>query len=113
MLISSQTKMASWFSLSSETRLRIFEFIICLSEQHPLKLSSLATVSPEWQQYFERHTFRRLVLDSSDLAEFGRLIYKTNASRLNHITNLCLRIKLSTYDCSSCCEPEDAATITA
>ncbi|KAI5468192.1 hypothetical protein BGZ63DRAFT_431803 [Mariannaea sp. PMI_226] len=113
------TTRLSWGSLPQEIRLLILECVIIPehkpAEATPLqqfrRASSLATVSREWQWFFEKHNFRRLVLHESDLPAFAKVVRRKNTTRLNYITHLWLHVELATYDCRSCSKPEDVITI--
>lgn len=60
-----------------------------------------ATVSREWQEFFERWTFRHLTLHQSDLAEFGKIMQDNNNRQMS-VKFVCLRIELPEYDCKKC-----------
>ncbi|KLP01954.1 Uncharacterized protein Y057_7798 [Fusarium fujikuroi] len=68
-------------------------------------------VSSEWQDYFEKFTFRRLLIDNCQLARFFKMTMGEKAVRLSYIRYICLRIKLQDYDDTECDKPESHATI--
>ncbi|VUC20986.1 unnamed protein product [Clonostachys rosea] len=72
-------------------------------------ISSLATVCLEWKAFFEKCTFKQLVLDQSDLASFQVAVEK-EPHRLGNIKYLLFGIKLPEYDCDKCRRREDRRT---
>ncbi|CAJ0549063.1 Ff.00g026760.m01.CDS01 [Fusarium sp. VM40] len=72
---------SSWRSLPPEIRLLVLR---CIIPQYRLKetiidrgfprASLLTTVSKEWQEFFERETFRRMDLEATDLYTFSRTV---------------------------------------
>ncbi|KAF4947418.1 hypothetical protein FSARC_13966 [Fusarium sarcochroum] len=110
---------ASWKSLPPEIRLLTLR---CIIPQYGIKettthrgfprASLLATVSKEWQDFFERETFRRMDLEATDLFTFSRTILGQNVVRLNYITNILLTIKLATYTRRIANKPESSTTVT-
>ncbi|KAH7144594.1 hypothetical protein B0J13DRAFT_635842 [Dactylonectria estremocensis] len=110
----------SWLSLPSEIRLMILGYVAAkptgvkveaTQGQQKMTIAKLATICLEWQSFFEKHTFRRLVLEPSTLTYFAKSVNGKNAIRLGYIRFIWLRIKLSEYDCPSCTVSEDEATI--
>ncbi|KAJ3460486.1 hypothetical protein MRS44_011353 [Fusarium solani] len=82
----------SWYSLSPEIRLFVLECILPKNSHGETtvdrgfpKASSLAAVSREWRSFFEKQTFRRIALTSSDLPEFSKAVSGENSVRLNCI----------------------------
>lgn len=57
-------------------------------------------VSLEWQDFFERGNFRRLVLHQSDLVEFRAILREER--RREFVAWVRLRFELMPYDCSRC-----------
>jgi hypothetical protein len=112
---SSITKTTSWASLPVELREAILSFVCLPSSAEQCngsgssKLARFATVSLEWQTYFEARIFRRLVLDPGSVGDFDT-IFRRHDARLGYIRKLWLRIRLSAYECPYCDEPENAAT---
>lgn len=109
----------AWVKIPPEVRLSILEEIVAgypagyaAKQRHNYtKLAQYATVSREWQAFFEGITFRNFVIDPSNLPIFKDILHGENARRLRHIRYLWLRIKLDTYDCSVCRTAEDDATV--
>ncbi|KAF5624955.1 hypothetical protein F52700_9330 [Fusarium sp. NRRL 52700] len=87
--------MASWTSLPPEVRRMVFQAAI--SRSPSLAAPVLATVSREWQDFFERSTFKDLALTDGDLYTFASVI-KRDANRLGYIRTLRLRINLMPYN---------------
>ncbi|KAF4992349.1 hypothetical protein FDECE_13745 [Fusarium decemcellulare] len=107
-----------WDSLPPELRLRVLRCVVMGHEGIETtatlgfgKASSLATVSREWQCFFEKETFRRLALTSSDLTTFSRVVRGKNAVRLNYINHLWLNVKLTEYTQRIYDRPESATNI--
>lgn len=80
------TEHPTWNSLSKDTRLLIIQTLI----QDGCTLSRLATVSREWQQEFERHTFARITLTPSRLPEFDSMT-RRNRGLIRYLW-LCLEL---------------------
>lgn len=100
-----------WSSLPLELRLQIFEYVAGQQEHRAMGFSRYTYVSSEWQDYFEKFTFRRLLIDNSQLVRFSKMTTGEKAWRLSYIRYLCLRIKLQDYDGTECDKPESHATI--
>lgn len=83
---------STWNSLSEDIRLLILQTLI----QDGCALSRLATVSREWQQEFERHTFARIKLTPSRLPEFDSMTRRNRGL----IRYLWLCLELDDYDCT-------------
>ncbi|KAF5538329.1 f-box domain-containing protein [Fusarium mexicanum] len=86
--------MALWASPQPEIRRIVFP--AALSQSPVLRASVLAAVCREWQDFFERSTFKDLALASGDLYAFASAIQR-NAARLGYIRTLRLRINLMPY----------------
>ncbi|KAF5570138.1 hypothetical protein FPHYL_1414 [Fusarium phyllophilum] len=99
-----------WSSLPVELRLQIFWYV-AEKQKYRAYLTRYACVSPEWQNYFERITFRRLLIDNSQLDRFSKATEGEKAVRLSYIRYLCLRVKLQDYDYPECDRPESHDTI--
>jgi uncharacterized membrane protein len=84
--------------LPAEIQIMVLEALL----QDGCSLAGFATVSRKWQTIVERHTFARIKLTQSCLADFGSIIYRNRA--LVRYIGLCL--ELQEYDCSRCA-PED------
>ncbi|KAF5235732.1 hypothetical protein FANTH_11612 [Fusarium anthophilum] len=100
-----------WSSLPVELRLQIFGYVAGKQKSRTTELTPYACVSSEWQDYFERFTFRRLLIDNSQLTRFSKMTDGEKAARLSYIRYLCLRIKLQDYYYPECDMPESRATI--
>ncbi|KAF5630107.1 hypothetical protein F52700_7465 [Fusarium sp. NRRL 52700] len=100
-----------WSSLPVELRPQIFGHVVGKQKYRTTKLTPYVCVSSEWQDYFERFTFRRLLIDNSQLVRFSKITDGEKAVRLSYIHYLCLRIKLQDYDHPECNRPESHATI--
>lgn len=90
--------MVSWYSLPADIRLLILETLL----QDGCSLARFATVSREWQSIIERHTFAKINLTSSRLANFS-LMTRRNQALVRYIW---LRLELQEYNCDQC-EPHD------
>ena len=108
-----------WRSLPPEIRLSILECIIprygleeTTTDRGFPPASLLATVCKEWQDFFERRTFRRMDLRATDLQAFSKTILGENVTRLNYITNVSLTVKLATFTRLTADEPERATVVT-
>ncbi|RSL81075.1 hypothetical protein CEP51_006119 [Fusarium floridanum] len=108
----------SWCLLFLEIRLLILECIFpknghveTIVDRGFPKASSLATVCREWRYFFEKETFRRLAITSSDIAEFSRAVSGENSVRLNYISRLRYYIRLAQYTECLLDKPESAANI--
>lgn len=107
---------ASWASLPKEIQIMILESVAqCrrpTAGHTPGRIATYATVSLEWQGFFERITFRRLTLDFPALEFFaGAVSGEKHIHRLNYIRHIWLRIKLLDYTCLTCSEAENGYTI--
>ncbi|KAK4443269.1 hypothetical protein QBC34DRAFT_478095 [Podospora aff. communis PSN243] len=60
-----------------------------------------ASVSREWQDFFEPETFRRLVLDQERLPELEKMLARCPWRR-DYIQQIHLRVKLEEYSCDTC-----------
>ncbi|CCT63701.1 uncharacterized protein FFUJ_05145 [Fusarium fujikuroi IMI 58289] len=101
--------MASWNSLPPEIRQMVLQSAI---SQSPFPTTPvLATVSRDWQDFFERSTFKDLALTNGDLYVFASAI-RGNVTRLGYIRTLRLRINLMPYSSRSKEKTESATNIT-
>ncbi|QYS98028.1 hypothetical protein H0G86_005227 [Trichoderma simmonsii] len=99
----------SWMYLPPELRLMILKKLSYLiywskegdAQEQRREKCSYAAVSREWQEFFERWTFRHLTLHQSDLAELGKII-QDNSNRQMSVQFICLRIELPKYGCKKC-----------
>lgn len=115
----------SWPSLPPALRVRIFQHIYSAEanktrpyaspafrkiRRHFLDLASetrYASVNSEWQQYFEAENFQRLILDHTDIVDFGKIVTRRSTRyRANLIRWIWLRVTLPEYDCSQCSQPQ-------
>ena len=94
-----------WDCLPTDIRIEILEDIA----QAP-RLAPYAGVCLEWQEFFEKITFRRLTLEDEALEAFASVVRGEKVLRLNYIRHIWLRIKLAEYTCEDCHEPEDMTT---
>ncbi|KAK4187933.1 hypothetical protein QBC35DRAFT_550905 [Podospora australis] len=83
-----------WDGLPWEIRHPILEALI----KDGCKLARFATVSREWQMEIERHTFARIKLTPSRLADFRSMVHR-NWAVVRYIW-FCL--ELDGYDCTKC-----------
>ncbi|KAI8672806.1 hypothetical protein NCS56_00744900 [Fusarium sp. Ph1] len=110
--MSSSTTRYFWNSLPPEIRLLILRCIaLNFESKETVRASSLATVSREWQSFFEGEAFRRIALASPDLPAFSKVVRGKNAIRLSYIRNLYLRIRLAEYTKRIYDKPESATNI--
>lgn len=110
--MSSSTTQPFWNSMPPEIRLLILRCIsLNLKSKETVRASSLATVSREWQYFFEGETFRRIALASPDLPAFSKAVRGKNAIRLSYIRNLYLRVRLAEYTKRIYDKPESATNI--
>ncbi|PTB42557.1 hypothetical protein M441DRAFT_165917 [Trichoderma asperellum CBS 433.97] len=86
--------MADWRSLPAEVRIMILDRIVW-SGAADGNITGYATVSREWQAYFEPLSFRRLVLNHSRVADFGKL----TRNRKWMVKHIWLRVELPRYHC--------------
>jgi hypothetical protein len=107
----------SWYGLPTELRLLIMDFVLAPSDISPgpnvaarSDISHLPSVCKDWQEFFEPHTFRQLVVRNSGLSTFRDAI-EHNPVRLSYIENILLIIKLEESRCESCHKVEGEATI--
>ncbi|KAF5641451.1 uncharacterized protein FTJAE_4103 [Fusarium tjaetaba] len=99
-----------WSSLPVELRLQIFGYVAEKQKYRATDLNRYACVSSEWQNYFERITFRRLLIDNSQLDRLSKATEGEKAVRLSYIRYLCLRVELQDYDYRECDRPESHDT---
>lgn len=85
----------SWHCLPAEIRGMILQVLL----QDGCSLANFATVSREWQTVIEQHTFARIKLTPSRLAEFASRFPHRNRASVGYIW-FCL--ELEEYDCAAC-----------
>ncbi|KJK86663.1 hypothetical protein H633G_09482 [Metarhizium anisopliae BRIP 53284] len=102
---------ATWLDLPPELR---FEILNLVSQgdgndrldfyggERPDRLASYATVCSEWQSFFEKMTFRHLLVDDTAVQEFARIMSGKNARRTTYVRHLLFLIVLPGYSCPSC-----------
>lgn len=73
----------------------VFEILLVQPCERRRPKSTYATVSKEWQIFFERHNFHRLVLRQSQITNFGHFFHGRRRGLLRH---LWLRIELPEYN---------------
>lgn len=96
------TKMPEFADLPFELRLEILEWLIkdmrnssSTSTNH---LPKFATVSKEWQDVFERETFRQLILSSSRVKD----LYQNIKHRKGLVKHIHYSVELSKHYCPDC-----------
>lgn len=102
---------ATWLDLPPELR---FEILNLVSQgdgndrldfyggERPDRLASYATVCSEWQSFFEKMTFRHLLVHDTAVQEFARIMSGKNARRTTYVRHLLFLIVLPGYSCPSC-----------
>ncbi|PNP44308.1 hypothetical protein TGAMA5MH_03914 [Trichoderma gamsii] len=93
--------MANWYSIPPEIRNIILDQVFQTGAACR-NLGACAAVCREWQTYIEPRNFRRLVLNHSCVADFGRIVQK----RKWMVQHIWLRIELPRYRCTTCRLPE-------
>lgn len=96
-----------------------------ISKEDGHRRAACATVCSEWQAFFERRSFRKLVLHASDLSEFAKIVKRraggekckksgpnrrqsvagatsSTVSCMPQIQHIWLRIELLRYQCPGC-----------
>lgn len=101
--------MASWNSLPPEIRQMVLQYTSSHSSFPTAPV--LATVSRDWQDFFERSTFKDLALANDDLYVFASAI-RANVTRLGYIRTLRLRINLMPYNSRLQIKSETATNVT-
>lgn len=99
------------------------------SLQDRRRRASYAAVSLQWQEFFEKLNFDKLVLSQPALEDFRKIVHRrspiiqslkrlrtrTNASpplsRMPRIRHIWLRVELLPYDCKRCKLPEEAKEV--
>jgi hypothetical protein len=99
--------MATWMDLPFEIRRDILEMVLQDSDRSGTTAKKkkkkkapyfYAVVCREWQEVFEKESFKRLVLTRSDLQAFKKIA----RSRRGFVKHIWLRIQLAKYHCPSC-----------
>ena len=86
---------AEWDALPPEIRAMILEMV---SQPHRDR-SIYAAVSREWQTFFEKRNFHRLILHQSCITSFDRIV---RCHRRRLVKHIWLRVVLRQYDCRAC-----------
>lgn len=104
--------MTSWYRLSPELRNMILGTVAeCHSYRtEPKALSGYASVSREWNCFFETTNFQRVSLDRGRAQDFDKMFSGENTRRRGYLKYLQVLFVFEEYDCSSCATPEDDAT---
>lgn len=100
---------ASWLNLPPEMRFEILD-LVSQDDRDPRhtwctkpdRLSPYATVCSEWQTFFEKVTFRHLLVDNTALEDFGRIMSGKNTDRTSNLRHMLFVIVLPGYSCPSC-----------
>ncbi|KAI8626437.1 hypothetical protein F5Y19DRAFT_478553 [Xylariaceae sp. FL1651] len=87
---------ARWSSLPPEVRLMILEIVVTHSRKYHQQ-SACAAVCREWQYFFEKHIFHRIILHQSDIHEFSQLFLPQQQRRWQVLKHIWLRIELPRY----------------
>jgi hypothetical protein len=80
--------------LPTEVRRMILEALV----KNGCELARFATVSREWQAVIEPHTFKRIKVTSSRIAELDDMTRRNRS----HVEYLWLCVELERYDCDTC-----------
>ncbi|CAH0005064.1 unnamed protein product [Clonostachys byssicola] len=113
----------SWYRLPNEVQDMILETILLDARANKYaandsasgatschNISLMASVCLKWKVFFERNTFKQLVLVHSDLPMFQEVVERSPV-RLAYVHYVLLQIQLSEYNCDDCKEEEDQYTI--
>ncbi|RYO96980.1 hypothetical protein DL764_007381 [Monosporascus ibericus] len=108
--------LSQWPLFPLNIRLLVFEKLAQHSSHNensttPMKpsLARYAAVCKEWQAFFEKILYRRLVLKQTCLDEFDKVVRR----RKGLVQHIWLRIELGTYSCPACMGFEDPLRHTA
>ncbi|KXH62906.1 hypothetical protein CNYM01_01974 [Colletotrichum nymphaeae SA-01] len=97
---------SSWSIFPQEVRLMILDAIVNLhSKDTPQEKSRLASVSAEWQMFFEEHSFKALEL--TGLHDITMLEDFVNPRRQMYVSEIYLHVYLATYTSEKFCKEED------
>ncbi|KAH8819763.1 hypothetical protein F5884DRAFT_849067 [Xylogone sp. PMI_703] len=88
----------SWEFLPLDVRLVILEAISC-----NVDTAAYAAVCREWQVFFEKKHFERIILSQRRIKTFTQIVQGAKRKLVKHIW---LRLELKTYRCPQCMEPE-------
>ncbi|TPX08927.1 uncharacterized protein E0L32_009631 [Thyridium curvatum] len=101
-----------WTRLPPEIRLMVLEQVresakgqLASRGKRTYEMSIYATVCREWQSFFEKENFKRLILHQSDIFLFGAFTHGQQQRRA-WIEWIWLRIELPQYDCKKCQKAE-------
>jgi hypothetical protein len=100
--------MSQWLQLPTELKQKIFQFLADDPGGNPRKLAScrnkkaglacFASVSTEWQHFFEQRLYSHLTVTQYCLDDFDQLIHRQRGI----IRHVWLRFRLSSYSCLTC-----------
>ncbi|KAI0096622.1 hypothetical protein GGR51DRAFT_568293 [Nemania sp. FL0031] len=85
----------NWPSLPEIVRTTILNSVAAILKKYNFRSSSYATVSKEWQSFFEKRHFGRLVLHQSCIPEFDTIVRHQRRDIVRHIW---LRIQVAPYE---------------
>ncbi|KAK0370440.1 hypothetical protein CLIM01_12212 [Colletotrichum limetticola] len=95
-----------WSIFPQEIRLMILEIIFAMqSKDTPQEKSRLASVSAEWQTFFEERNFKTLKLER--LHDIDKLRDFVGPRRQMYVSRIWLHVSLATYTSEEFCKEED------
>ncbi|KAL1858867.1 hypothetical protein VTK73DRAFT_7783 [Phialemonium thermophilum] len=105
--------MIVWGALAAEIRLMILE---CAALAHreqsePRARVGYATVCREWRAFWEKETFRRIIVHQHRVHDLDSFVGRPDASRVDYVEHIWLRVELDEYGCDACQVLEDGATL--
>ena len=114
----------SWAQLPSEIKFQILKHVKYVTYKYKdsqlgypqrkgrsrHKLWRFANTCQEWRDFFERHTFKRLVLTEQSIITFDQVISRRKC-RLEYIEHIILRVRLLSYSAAESKAEEDDLTI--
>lgn len=111
-----QDAAVSWARFPAEVQLMIWEcvtedYLYGTPDEHSPKVAHLAVVCRDWQQFFERVTFRRLRVDAGSLPMLSDVVTGKGVARLGYIRHLWLNLGLKRYSCGDCLKAEESTTV--
>ncbi len=98
-LITTMETACLWQMLPPEIRLMILDCVAHGYDEkfEPFARAGYATVCKDWQAFWERWTFKRLIICQGNLSDLKRLLHRVK-SRLDYVEHLWLRIRLEEHD---------------